>query len=219
MPTIDVPAFKQPKDSVLCGPTSVRMVLAYYGITTSLLKIVSRLRMLKNGIYLPDLGRLLMEYGFETELRYWQIGMKPRWFGVNDSDQQRSILRTKVRNIHKREWDACRGKLLKYINTRGSLMFKPIMPSDIESELVAKRPVIMSVNSRVMLARGGTDRGHFIVVNHISDRDTQCSKSMLGYLDPFDGRDHLKYLEDIMFCNHIWDGGGLLIRPAKKSSK
>jgi len=217
MPELDIPAFKQPKDSVLCGPTCVRMVLAYHGIKVSLPKIVEKLRIIKTGIYLSDLGILLMEYNFYTELKFWLIGMEPRWYGVSDPDQQRHILRSKLRNMHWREWDACRGKLLKYINNGGRLTFKPVMPSDVERELFSQRPSIISINSRVMNTKGKGDKGHFIVTKSITEKDSEVSKPMLGYLDPWDGVEHNKYVEDVIFYNHIWDGGGLLIIP--KSAK
>lgn len=214
MPSIDIPAFKQPKDSVLCGPTCVRMILAHYGIKVGLKKIVSDMRMIKTGTYITDLGSSLLNYGFYTEVKFWLPGMEPQWFGTQDKNDLRRILKTKLRNIHRREWDACRGKLLKYVEAGGILKLEPIMFSDIQEEILAQRPLILSINSRVMDARGRADRGHFIAINSLTEEDTQCSKSMIGYIDPWDGQQHLKYAQDVIFYSHIWDGSALLIRQA-----
>jgi|SRR3989338_8821574 len=214
MPGIEVPVFKQPRDSVLCGPTCAKMVLAYYGVNVSLKRIAGSMPMIKTGVHLSAIGTFFINNGFETLLKFWEPSLKPCWFGVEDSDASRGILRSKLFN--KTTIKNYRFRLLQYLDAGGKLVFSPVMASDISDELRARRPMIININNMLCGSFGGrSNRGHYIVPVHISDNDSQTSRLMMGYLDPGYGECRFRYVEEVMFYNHIWEGGGLFIRSVR----
>lgn len=213
MPSVDVPVFQQPKGSVLCGPTCARMIMAFHGVDMSLKKIAAEMPMIKTGVDAGGLGRFFLSHGFKVKLNFWLMGMEPRWFGVQDPDELRVILGRKINDPLRRYWDWYRTRLRKYVDAGGDLILRPVMASDLDRELRSGHPAILSINDRLMDQVGRANRGHYVVINHVSDRDTQASRPMVGFADPGDGREHTMYLEDMMFYTHIWFGSAIFIRP------
>lgn len=69
---MNVPAFRQQKDT--CGPTSLRMVLAYYGVKADENKLIKQVGGIKSyGVQTIALAKVAREYGMKTEALSYNV--------------------------------------------------------------------------------------------------------------------------------------------------
>ena len=61
--SLKVPLFMQPAGKPYCGPTSIRMLLSFYGVGVSLKSLVNLLPMTSDGIDLYSMGIFLKSFG------------------------------------------------------------------------------------------------------------------------------------------------------------
>ena len=76
---LNVPIILQDKESVACGLSCLSMLLNYYGIKKSVSEIKKHIKVYDEiGTYVPQLGKYLIENGFEVEI----ITMNPHLFTI-----------------------------------------------------------------------------------------------------------------------------------------
>jgi ABC-type bacteriocin/lantibiotic exporter with double-glycine peptidase domain len=64
----EIPLYKQPDKSNLCGPTCVRMIMAALGHKVSLKKITSEIPMRESGTSLANLGSYFLSKGYKAQI-------------------------------------------------------------------------------------------------------------------------------------------------------
>ena len=66
---LDIPVIRQEKDSLDCGLACLSMLLGYYNIKKTVLDLKRDIKVYDGvGTYVPQLGRYLLDNGFEVEI-------------------------------------------------------------------------------------------------------------------------------------------------------
>ncbi len=138
---LGIPIYKQSKINS-CGPTALRMVLAYYGIEKNEMELVKIAKTIKKGTRLLDLGIIATKLGFDVNAYSFMLKKS-----------------TKKLNNSKR----------RLIELGANYKFKQPSMEDVIEFLKLKIPVILSVNSAILFKNNKTEAGHFIVVTGYDD--------------------------------------------------
>ncbi|CAN5123266.1 hypothetical protein BH11PAT4_BH11PAT4_0540 [soil metagenome] len=198
---LEVPLFRQPERSAECGPASIQMLLAYYGVETSREEILADIPMKEGGTVGPELGLYLLRHGFEVEI----VTMHPRLFNIASNFETREALISHLESLEskmKGEWNPwALSSFIQFIKEGGAITPKVPDLGDIRDEITEKRPLISLLTHWFLFDSGLPPRftGHFNVVTGIDESFVYVNDPDWG--DPFGGK-HAHGTREYMYAVH-----------------
>ena len=212
---LDVPLFRQNEDSSDCGPTCLRMLLAYHGQTVSYNDIASSFVHVNSGVGIAQLGRYMLEKGFDAEI----VLLNPHIFsfdmqGLSDQALIKQHLIDRKAIVKTDDHKIVAQHLIDFIDKGGTYRLKVPDADDIKYELSQKRPLISLMTTRYLHGLTGFNF-HFNVI-------TGLSGDMISVNDPawdICGGQHTLLLDTYLYAMHASAFGDLdndsllLIKP------
>lgn len=203
---LKVPLFKQPKNSVLCGPTCLKMLYWYYGERLDLEDIKKEMRMYNWGTLITELGRSLLKHNFNVALTTFNTRWFPNTFkSMSSNDLKRYIIK-KMHTSKKQK------RLLKsmvsFIEEGGKLKVDIVTEKDIKKAIKSKNPPIICIDNKVLFGKKPGKRGHFVIPVGIN-------KDKIVINDPHSKNGGIKSYDKnkIIFALYSWSASTLFIKP------
>ncbi len=150
----------QPKNSQLCGPACLAMVLNSIGGNFSVEEIKKELFISKEyGIGPFDLAQFPIKKGYKVKIYTWDAKHFPvRWREMNQQEIVKDLSKLKPK---KGSWQ----QALLYNMEKGAKFFpQPISTKEIEKRLKNKEGMIMYLDSSVLYQHKGGIWGHYVVL-------------------------------------------------------
>ncbi len=176
MRTLKVTPVKQlPKH---CGPASVEVILAYYGISISQEKIAEKMVGFDpaHGVSFSHLGIFLEQHGFKTLLQKDSTQLRGRLRNKELSDK-RHIIRWCNRKVKDPKGFLMRKHYKEYVNAGGQFLIKPISLVPLIRKAIENStpPLLVTYNHQ-----GTIGGGHVITAIGIDDTRIVVHNSLEG---------------------------------------
>lgn len=168
---LDVPLFRQEKDSKDCGIICVQMILAFYKKERSFQEIKNAIEVHEEGTYIPQLGSYLLKNGFDVEI----MTLHPGLFTLQDIGASQEMIRERIEYLQTTataEWDK---KALQYFQEYLALggILTPKIPDkkEIRKSVDKQEPVIVLLTSNFLTESKPTVNFHFNVITGYTDAE------------------------------------------------
>lgn len=172
---LDVPLFRQPADSRLCGPYSVKMALAAFDDRVSTDTIVRDLRC-THGSWEIQLAAWLARRGYAVTAFMWS-DLFPTSF-LNDAEnadlnerrmREWSRRRISTTTFHANERAAYRRHLPSFFDHGGRYVTRPFQKKDVRDALRSGSPPIVGVDAATFTKGRLSYDPHYLVVTGMDD--------------------------------------------------
>ncbi|MBW2991467.1 C39 family peptidase [Candidatus Woesearchaeota archaeon] len=218
---LNLPIYRQAKESVDCGPVCLKMLLEYYGIKLSLKKLKSKIRVYKDGIYTAQLADFFLKNNFNVEI----VTLNPKLFTKRD-EKKKNIdlvshfqkLLTDKETSKKLKEDDKRGikYFIKFVKNKGKIKIKIPDEKDLKTEIKNKRPVIAILTTNFLLGKKPRFNLHYNVVTGIDKKYVYVNDPLWDYR----GGKHRYLIKDFLFglyaSSYPYVGDGSLMKIKKK---
>lgn len=225
-----VPQIFQDPGSVDCGLASLAMLLSYYNEPKSISELKKDIHVYDDlfnaGVIPAQIGTYLLTHGFAVELKC----LDPHYFLNKDKDlsqrnlesllKERISLENRIFSGNKKSPDSTPhprrvrrnakyrarelNRHLEFMNAGGFLDLRYPTENDIRAELQEKRPILVNLTSRFLVAKRPWKNGHFNVIKGIN-------KTQVHVNDPGKDWGQQTYnINDYLFAIHNHPGGSLL---------
>lgn len=186
---LDVPLFRQSKDSVECGLISLKMINSYYRKSSELLNLAKLIKQ-QGGVYSPQLALEALSHGYSIEI----VTRNPLlvWKEHKNLTQQKIVakLKEKLKNLTEEKDKVPVRYFIKFLEKGGILNIRIPSKEDIEEEIKQKRPLIVFLTTSTLYQKNLADTTnnkinytfHTVVVT-----DIQNGKVFIN--DPFWGEE------------------------------
>lgn len=152
--------------SVSCGILCLAYILRFFQKEYDATTLSSRLSSSET-VWIPDLGRIVMEYNLGAHLTCTSRLLDPSWF------YSKSLLIEKITHFSQTEVGMRKQaftSLLNYLKKGGTLAYKPATKSYLETEIKQKKIILACVSSAVFHGDPHRSGGHYVIVSGITDR-------------------------------------------------
>lgn len=206
---LDVPMFFQPEHSKVCGAACARMVAAYHGHRHTLKRLVRDLR-IRNGTFSSTVGRWFLECGYGVSIIGHGCSWPNRFIDLAPREAQREVRRWADRQRRSRTMGqpSFGRSYLRYIDAGGTVVPRPVRPSDILTALRRGLPPIISLDESILTRGRELFDPHFIVITgHVRGRFL-CN-------DPYPGiGGRVAYdAEELLYAHARRDGDLIIAKP------
>jgi hypothetical protein len=205
--TLDVPLYRQPKDSYQCTAACARMILAFDGRAETLQALAKELGIGKTvGAFLPRLGTLFLHRGYDVRIRGWEFWFPNGLFYLPPERTRQALLR----------WCGKQGstkygqQLREFLPKGGRYEFGPVTGADISAELIAGRPAILDLDSAILCAKRARTNRHSVVATALAGNDVVVNDPSTTY-----GGRRTYPLDRVLYCCHAIGGSIISVRPAR----
>jgi len=205
-----VPIYRQPKDSMLCGPYCLKMLYHYYGKRLSIDDILSGLKIYRVGTYATQLGTHLIENGFDVRIKCWDS----RIFVQKHKKMKTKSVLNSLKNIldsgKKIEGISRRGFrfMVRFLEAGGKVELNYTKERDITEALKSGNPPILCIERKSLYGNEKGEKGHFVIVSGADKKNFIINDSGHGH-----GGIKKYPKEDLMFALHSYRGYGLFAKP------
>jgi len=194
---LNVPLIKQKEGSEDCGLACLSMLLKYYNIQKSVSELKKHIKVYKGiGTYVPQLGKYLIENGFDVEI----ITMNPYLFTKKFGNKSQEDLITYFKSLSsknkKENFKKGLGFFEEFIESGGKLTVKIPTVEDIKDEISQGRPMGALITSNFLLFDRPIFNFHFNII-------TGLDKTHIYVNDPLDdyrGGKHKYPINDFMYA-------------------
>lgn len=170
MNTIDVPIYRQPLTEPYCGPTCVKMVLAYHGQHVPIEKLVQQIGINKAGTDIVNMGMYFSDVlNFRTSVTLWLENFPARFRDLSGAEANKGLLIWSKRRVIKKftglepgDW-VYRKSLPRFIRSGGEVVLRPTALEDIKRALELGLPPIVNLNVNVLYRLNRRVAGHYVV--------------------------------------------------------
>src|SRR3972149_880330 len=141
---LDVPLFRQEKDSNACGLYCLKMLYRYYGHDREVAEIAAALELIPTGVYAQELGYHLLQHGFGVTLVTRDTVRFPLIYGRMPGEELLAAMRERLATVPdgRKEGAFWRG-LLRFHDAGGRLELRmPTFEDTIGPALQRGHPVI-----------------------------------------------------------------------------
>ncbi|MCL5113877.1 MAG: C39 family peptidase [Patescibacteria group bacterium] len=169
--TLNVPLFLQEKNSLDCGPTCVRMILAYYGINKTLKNLQSKLYYGDAGTSIFDNGALLLENKLKTNA----ITAQPLLFPPDKTRKlktRKSVINLIKNKMEDKEYERFIDNFktfLKYFEKGGNIIIEIPSFQHIKNAINNESPILALMNAQALGSNEG--KFHFVVITGYKDNE------------------------------------------------
>lgn len=178
MKNLSVPLFLQPENSLDCGPTCIKMILAYYGISKELDELKSQLFYNEVGTSAYDNGYLLVKNGLSaTAYMSNPLLFNPEIIcTLNTNEDIANYIKSK------RDFDENFAKYKnnldtfeKYFTHGGQMKLEIPTIAHIKLAIDNDNPVFVIMNAQVLGSNEGTF--HFVVITGYDEQNCYINNS------------------------------------------
>lgn len=158
------PIILQPKNSQLCGPACLQMVLESMSGESFLMETIAKALEIDNnyGIGLFDLALYPASHGFQVDLFAWDAQNFPiSWRDISQKKLWQELEKLKPK---KQSWHDA---LLKNLKAGSKFHATPISVLEIKKRLKRGERMIMYIDSAVLYRHADGVWGHYVVVKKI----------------------------------------------------
>ncbi|MGV8150138.1 MAG: cysteine peptidase family C39 domain-containing protein [Candidatus Woesearchaeota archaeon] len=168
---LDVPLVLQAQGSQDCGIAGLSMILKYYDINKDIEEIKKDMHYDGKFYYIPQLGTYLINQGFNVELITQHPGLftlQDKNLTISELDARFELLKNNSKNLQEK-------KVLEYfiefINAGGSIKIKIPDETDIEKELLERRPLGAALTTNFMYQKTKkiSFNSHFQIITGIDE--------------------------------------------------
>ena len=181
---LDVPLFRQEKDSNACGLYCLKMLYRYYGHDREVAEIAAALELIPTGVYAQELGYHLLQHGFGVTLVTRDTVRFPLIYGRMCAQELHAAIAARLAATpdgHK-EGAFWRG-LLRFRDAGGTFdLCMPTLEATIAPALQCGHPVMVCLDAKTLyqfqdLADGPVDErsygqaGHYVILTALDDHE------------------------------------------------
>ena len=198
--------FKQPKNSMLCGPYSLKMVLSYHGKTPSIKSILKDAPLYKEGTYIGDLGFCAIMNGFNAKIVLFDTSiMAPEYAKMSIKKMVEEMKKRK--SMDKEEKKGLKA-IIKFLKAGGKIEVRIIKMEEIKDAIKNKVPPILCIDRKILYGKGPGKKGHFVVASGFKRKKILLNDphSRYGGIKDYDK-------EEILFALYSHGGKTLFISP------
>ena len=168
---LNVPVVRQEENSIDCGLACLSMLMKYYDIDKNIIEIKNDIKVYEGiGTYAPQLGKYLIENGFEIEI----ITMNPHLFTKQSGNKSQEDLIKYFEELHeKNKKDSFKEPLKffkEFVEAGGKLTLKVPTVEDIKEELSNNRPLGALITSNFLLFDKASFNFHFNIITGIDEK-------------------------------------------------
>jgi len=179
---LDVPINRQEENSIECGLACLLMLMKYYGINKNISEMRKDIKIYEGmGTYAPQLGKYLIENGFEIEI----VTMNPYLFTKKLENKSQEDLIKYFKELHeKTKKDNFKEPLRffkEFIKAGGKLTIKVPNIEDIKKEISHNRPVGALITSNFLLCDKPSFNFHFNIITGIDEKYIYVNDPMWDY--------------------------------------
>lgn len=194
---LDVPLTRQDENSLDCGIACLSMLLKYYGIEKGISDIKKDVKIHDGiGTYGPQLGKYLIEQGFEIEL----VTMNPFLFTNKFKNySQKDVLNHFKELLEKTTQEKFKIPLeffIEFIEAGGKIKVKIPSIEDIKSEISEKRPLGALITSNFLLYDKPIFNFHFNLITGIDEEFVYVNDPLPDYR----GGSHKYQINDFIYA-------------------
>ncbi|MBI2667355.1 C39 family peptidase [Candidatus Woesearchaeota archaeon] len=179
---LEIPVVRQGKDSFDCGLACLSMLFRYYGFNKSISDMKNDIKVYgPMGTYAPQLGKYLIENGFEVEL----ITINPYLFTKKINKKSSKELIDYFEDLSKNNKKNKFRKPLKFfkefLKVGGKLSIRVPTINDIKEEISERRPLGALITSNFLLFDKASFNFHFNLITGIDDKFIYVNDPMWDY--------------------------------------
>jgi hypothetical protein len=205
---LKIPVFRQPKDSVLCGPYCAMMLYHYYGKSLSIKEVMKGIRPCKDGVWISSIGIGFIKNGFDARLvQLKNDAFPPKYMKMGN----KAILRDMKKRVRKKgkhtpeiKWN------IRFIEAGGKVEHRVLTLEDVKKAVRQGNPPMMAIERKVLYGKEAGLEGHYVIpVNFTKDEVTINDPSHeYGGIKTYP-------LDYFLFAFYSWQGIALFVKPRK----
>lgn len=183
------------------------MILAFDGRPEPMRRLVKELGIGKTrGAYLPRLGTLFLDRGYDVTIIGWERWFPHRLFWTEPGSAERELRRCACRDRRSKY----SRQLVEFLDKGGRYELRPVTLADIARCLRTGRPPIINFNSALLCTRREHETRHVSVVTGLSRHDVTINDPSHRY-----GGTRTYAIDRLLYCCHTVGGQIVCITPKK----
>lgn len=202
---LEVPLFKQPKKSFLCGPYCLKMLYSYYGRTREIKDILSEIKFYRKGTNTSELGISLLKNGFDVTIYCLNSRNFPNEFKKMNSKEILAELKKIIRPILGIRF---RRSMIRFLEEGGEFKSRITTIEDIKKAIESKSPPILTIERKSLYGDKIGDSGHFVIASGFDNKNIIINdpNHTYGGIKPYT-------YDEIRFALYSWRGSVLFAKP------
>lgn len=203
---LEVPLVRQGKSSLDCGIACLSMVLKYYGIEKSISDLKKDIKVYEGiGTYAPQIGKYLIDNGFEIEIITMNPFLFTRKFKEKSRDELISYLKERQKIEKEKRFKEPLNFFIEFMDSGGKITLKVPDVLDIKEEILEGRPLGALITSNFLLGDKPMFNFHFNLITGIDENYIYVNDPLNDYR----GGHHKYPINDFMYAIYASAHGDL----------